>query len=73
MRMTRSELTATCRTYKALAKQRLLALDALDGSARLNIIYLFIVAEMKHIKWCLKTRSYTEDHKPWLVQTRYFI
>lgn len=72
MRMTSHEFNATCRAYKRLAKQRILALDALNGSDRLNTIYLQIVADLNYIKYCLKIRTYTEDHKPWLLQTRYF-
>lgn len=71
MRMNHSELVSTYETYKALNKQRRLALAALDGSARYDCIYLHIVAELEYVRYCLRTLAY-HDRKPWLVCTRYF-
>lgn len=72
MRMTSHEFNATCRTYKSLTKQRILAIKALDGSHDKNYIYLCICADIGYIKHCLATRSYG-TRRPWLLQTLYYL
>lgn len=71
MRMTHAEFRKTCEVYKKLAKQKRLALEALDGSDYKDYIYLHICAQVEYLKWCLNTRSYTCE-RPWLVKTNYY-